>query len=60
MALSTSKVKQSKVNLNLRNLLEFGAQHYGSSTGHWKKPKKYHCEIKVLAVVVGTIFVHNS
>ena len=42
-ALSTSKVKQSKVYLNLRNLLEFGAQRNGSSMWHWKKPKKYHC-----------------
>ena len=42
-ALSTSKVKQSKVHLNLRNWLKFGAQRNGSSTRHWKKPKTYHC-----------------
>ena len=40
-ALLTSKVKQSKVHLNLRNWLEFGAQRNGSSMAmrHWKKPK---------------------
>ena len=47
-ALSTSKVKQSKVHLNLKNLLEFCAMHAqrnSSSMRHWKKPKKYHCEL---------------
>ena len=47
-ALSASKVKQNKVHLNLRNLLEFGAQRNGSSTRHWKKPKQYHCDIDTL------------
>ena len=55
-ALSTSKVKQSKVHLNLRNWFEFGAQRNSSSTRHWKNPKKYHCDHSLAQILYNSFF----